>query len=545
MNQDLRFVELFAGCGGMSLGLKAAGFKLAFANELSPMAAETYAYNLLPNGMDDTFWLKSKFSRTDIRKRLMENPTDYTLNSHGDFRSPMELPASNPFMLVGDISIFLDMLRGSVAENFRKHIGPIDLLSGGPPCQSFSFAGKREIDNKRNSLFLQFAKMASVLQPKAIIFENVSGIIHPFTNGDGSQKHTWFEVVKEFIRNGYVPVCFHINTKELGIPQHRTRFIMVALKEDLVTTINSHKSPYFKKFARLFNGAWQFYNEFEDAIEKCKIPYNEKKASCLLFDGTSGSWSSMFNPFFNSTLSGNYGSVMSAIDSVKNLECRYKAGVGKYGKFLRKHFAEVQLNNEQDMLQNHENRTHSDLVKARFMLLQAVSELEEKVRHSYFSTTRKDDLRERDIPAPVITALMKHALGFLDENDNIYKWGPNRIIATRKEIKRLIIRLRSRKQAQRALVPSMPAPAQLSIPDDLCHYDQNNPRTLTVREMARIQTFPDWFVFKGKPTTGGRKRSFEVPQYTQVGNAVPPLLAKVIGINLKNLLLRLNEVGSP
>jgi len=66
----------------------------------------------------------------------------------------------------------------------------------------------------------------------------------------------------------------------------------------------------------------------------------------------------------------------------------------------------------------------------------------------------------------------------------------------------------------------------VTLPDDFIHPTQN--RILTVREMARIQSFDDSFEFLGKRTTGGPRRKVEVPQYTQVGNAVPPLLAKAI-----------------
>ena len=97
----------------------------------------------------------------------------------------------------------------------------------------------------------------------------------------------------------------------------------------------------------------------------------------------------------------------------------------------------------------------------------------------------------------------------------------------------------TKKQTQRALNENLPAPAALSIPDDACHYDVNHLRTLTVREMARIQSFPDNFVFRSKVTTGGHMRKFEVPQYTQVGNAVPPLLGRALGMAIADLLNRL------
>jgi DNA (cytosine-5)-methyltransferase 1 len=81
---------------------------------------------------------------------------------------------------------------------------------------------------------------------------------------------------------------------------------------------------------------------------------------------------------------------------------------------------------------------------------------------------------------------------------------------------------------------SAPAPTITTLPDDILHYSE--PRILTVRESARLQSFPDWFAFKGKFTTGGDRRTQECPRYTQVGNAVPPLLAKAIGTAISQLL---------
>jgi DNA (cytosine-5)-methyltransferase 1 len=91
-----------------------------------------------------------------------------------------------------------------------------------------------------------------------------------------------------------------------------------------------------------------------------------------------------------------------------------------------------------------------------------------------------------------------------------------------------------RKRALRVLDPDRPAPTITSLPDDLLHYRE--PRALTVRENARLQSFPDWFCFKGKYTTGGHLRRKEVPRFTQVANAVPPLVARAIGEMLLELL---------
>jgi len=78
------------------------------------------------------------------------------------------------------------------------------------------------------------------------------------------------------------------------------------------------------------------------------------------------------------------------------------------------------------------------------------------------------------------------------------------------------------------------SPTLTTLPDDYVHYSE--PRILTIREYARIQSFPDWFEFKGKYTTGGNRRKLEVPRYTQVGNAIPPLFGEQSGLVLKQLI---------
>ena len=94
-------------------------------------------------------------------------------------------------------------------------------------------------------------------------------------------------------------------------------------------------------------------------------------------------------------------------------------------------------------------------------------------------------------------------------------------------------RLGIKKQALTPLHPELPASTITTLPDDIIHYSE--PRILTVRENARLQTFPDWFKFTGNYTTGGKERRSSCPRYTQVGNAVPPLFAEAIGRVLKDL----------
>ena len=94
--------------------------------------------------------------------------------------------------------------------------------------------------------------------------------------------------------------------------------------------------------------------------------------------------------------------------------------------------------------------------------------------------------------------------------------------------------LSSNKRNYNVLKPEQQSPTVMTIPDDYIHY--NSPRALTVREMARLQSFDDSFVFQGKRSTGGNNRKTEVPQFTLVGNAVPPLLARAVASEiLKNI----------
>ena len=102
----------------------------------------------------------------------------------------------------------------------------------------------------------------------------------------------------------------------------------------------------------------------------------------------------------------------------------------------------------------------------------------------------------------------------------------------KKELKK--IGLDSEKRNYNVLKPDSQSPTVMTIADDYIHF--SNPRALTVREMARLQSFDDSFVFQGKRSTGGNKRKFEVPQFTLVGNAIPPLMARAVALEiLKNI----------
>ena len=181
----LNHIELFAGCGGLSLGLEKAGFNLAFANELSPMAAETFAYNLLGEDLEqlasqelapkNTFWLSSAFD--ELKPRLRENPSRYPTLGDGYFTLPADPAQLEGKLVVANIIQLNEFLiknpayLSAIKSNFGK--GEIDLISGGPPCQSFSLAGLREKNSDKNSLPFEFANFVELVQPKIVVLENV------------------------------------------------------------------------------------------------------------------------------------------------------------------------------------------------------------------------------------------------------------------------------------------------------------------------------------------------------------------------------------
>jgi len=174
---------------------------------------------------------------------------------------------------------------------------------------------------------------------------------------------------------------------------------------------------------------------------------------------------------------------------------------------------------------NHNKRAHSDRVELRFRLYQALW----KQGVSAELLTHGFQARAEEGPAGDLGQSIEKLVRFpLVAPDGVV------LAANASQAAEIFRQLATKKHSQRALSWEKPSPTVLSIPDDFVH--PTEPRTMTVRELARFQSFPDAFEFRGKETTGGLKRRTEVPQYTQVGNAVPPRLALAVGSRLKEIL---------
>ena len=525
----MQFIELFAGCGGLSLGLKSVGFNLTMANELSPMAAESYAFNFLNENLNEfadaskvpqkTLWLSSSYPINQLANRLRENPFQFPNFEAGysDVKSSgTNLDGS---LVVGSIIALNKWLAdhpralNRIRTSFGR--GTVDLVSGGPPCQSFSMAGLRQKDNDKNSLPWEFAKFVESIQPKFVLLENVTGILRPFKSIDGSKFYAWFELAKAFSQIGYVPLCLHINAKYAGVPQNRPRFVLIGVRSDILQVL---KTSFNTSETVLFSQPEKFYEmaRYGQDIPITSLLYRDiaNPVDRLLLA------TSFLKPLASTE---DFISVKSAIDDLKSGK---KAG-SKYASKLEKLFSEIVANRT---LENHGLRANNDLVKRRFRLYQILETHSSEVKKAVLGVLKGAEI---DISREAWESL-KDELFFL-ANGEFGKFN------SKSHFLKFLHLHSTKKQTQRALNENLPAPAALSIPDDACHYDLNHLRTLTVREMARIQSFPDAFVFRSKVTTGGQMRRFEVPQYTQVGNAVPPLLGHALGLSIGDLIKRLSN----
>lgn len=534
MKGQLKHIELFAGCGGMSLGLGASGFDLYMANELSPMAGETFAFNLFGENLfqlseekkksENVLWIRSMFPDENLKDRLRENPFDFSKSKHTDINSKTGFANK---LVIGNIDHFLNYLahNKSVCHRLRKQ--NIDLLSGGPPCQGFSLAGKRVKEDYKNLLPLSFAKFAGIVQPKVVLLENVKGITSPFETDDGVKHYAWLEVAKAFSLKGFVPVCMLLNSKYFGVPQNRPRFILFAFRKDVFEKLKSQKNNSDLTNQILYNSLL-FYNKVHskrkrlDEIKLTDISLYDIESDPVFFDGK-------ILPKLR-TKEAEFLNAVDAIGDITSTKKKYKLEKikNKYALHLAKLF-KSKFETRFEELQNHEHRKHNFKVKARFRLYQALNNLNGMRQDAMQVISGKCE--KEDVLQKVYKAFKEEAL--LISSDEIEIFDRPKSL---NYFKNYLKQIQSKKHSQRAIRNNEPAPAQMTIPDDFCHYSANELRTLTVREMARFQSFPDWFVFRSKITTGGQQRSFEVPQYTQVGNAVPPLLAYELGKTICKLL---------
>ena len=176
-------ISLFAGCGGSSLGYSMAGYRELLAVEWDDHAVETF---------------KANFPDVPVY--------------HGDIA---KLSVEEVFRITG------------------LKPGELDVLDGSSPCQGFSTAGKRKMEDGRNQLFREYIRLLRGLQPKVLVMENVSGMVK------GKMKLIFAEILQELKASGYHVSARLMNAMYYGVPQSRQRMIFVGVKEDLWRSIQS------------------------------------------------------------------------------------------------------------------------------------------------------------------------------------------------------------------------------------------------------------------------------------------------------------------
>lgn len=384
----MKSIDLFAGAGGLSCGLGLAGFNPILANELVEAHANTYQKN------------------------------------HQDTQ-----------VVIGDVR---KVCEANLKRKLGLKKGELDLLAGGPPCQGFSVnAPIRDLDDERNHLFKDYLRVAAELLPKAILIENVPGIV---SLGKGTVVQ---QIYKELELLGYSVGHRILYAGHYGVPQTRFRTIIIAIKGNVDVTF---PEPEYNSTA---------VANFAGARELCiSVPplfAQELSPQTTVHDALSD---------------------LPAIDSgSKNEPMKYlKKADGNYQKVLRK---------GSKLVYNH---SCNGLGKVNLERLKYIPQ----------------GGNWTDIPHDMLPKGMQRAR----RSDHTKRYG----------------RLHPDGLCSTILTKCDPHWGAFIHPEQ--------DRVLSVREAARIQSFPDTYHFYGSLQQ----------QYEQVGNAVPPFLAKKIGETIAGLI---------
>ena len=407
--------------------------------------------------------------------------------------------------LDGDIrhALTKDVIENTLLPRIKER-GGLDLLCGGPPCQGFSGIGHRRThklekrDIPTNHLFGEMIRAINELQPSVFLFENVEGILTGRWTSEGETGEIFQDVLESFSKiRGYVCQPTLLHAYGFGVPQNRPRVMIMGVKRRLLSNTRftpvkfDPKSISQSYSSQLRNNGGLFPTWDEDSIDCPDLIDVLSDIDVYDWDPVSRNYTKEATSKFQRFLRGQNpmtgvqqgAYVLRKLYDLKHTSGDY-SGVQMAARSVTAKFTEGSQE-----LNDHQFSNHSEKVMKRFQYM-----LDNKV-------TRKDQLPPE---------------------------------------------MQTRKFNQKPLParwPTKPTMTVTSLPDDYVHYSE--PRTFSVREWARLQTFPDNHKFCGKRTTGGERRAGnpsegnwdrEVPQYTQIGNAVPPLMAEAIGKRILEII---------
>lgn len=537
----------------------------------------------------------------------------------------------------------------------------IDVVCGGPPCQSFSLAGKRKKFDKKDDLFSHYLEVIKVLQPKYFVMENVKGIL---TKEKGKIKELILKEINSIVDTKEIPVLISF-IKKIQNKSNSFLFDTIIKRVELEKLLEKEKETGKAEFINFVENRFRKLtpkiadyktSKTDENINTIRHGFNllarNKEWSKLKRDIIkekdfcnidSDAFVSSFTEFLTEISSENVISKIEQsfnslrIDKEYRKDCQdiitalkiYASSFDESIEIIQSHCTKSQNEELNTILksirlykiekpfvanasnygvpQNRERvlfigcrkdqKFISDIPPTvtedeKVTIFEALYDLDfignnqEAHRYElidiskqYNGTAKKMQslIRKRDIDGKpkvkggksysewskngrLIDRFKPQTKPFYVKNSEGLKNGEkyfdllnNHKTSNQSEtvVKRLDVILKngsykeakceldecglsSNKRNYNVLKPDEQSPTVMTIPDDYIHY--NKPRALTVREMARLQSFDDSFVFQGKRSTGGNNRKTEVPQYTLVGNAVPPLMARAVASEiLKNI----------
>lgn len=546
-----------------------------------------------------------------------------------------------------------DIMSETFLSDLKKKVGKknIDVVTGGPSCQSFSLSGRRRKYDKRDNLFEHYLKVIEEFKPKYFVMENVKGIL---TKDKGRFKDEIMSLIRSIMDAKQVPAMMGYLEKMLA--RTATPFekacllakVRIEIEDDsktdaLVEEFFSHVEEQFKILTRNIDYR---ISKSDANISTIRHGLNllkhfrerQKIQSAIIQEKTS---SNIDNDAFVHGMNDFIGAmeddsiiekIFLALDNVKEFKKQeddvklFKAMIELYAMTLDESFAVLagyaQKDESLDEFKNILDKVRLYRVDRPIVVLSSNYGVPQNRERVLFIGCRNDQKLITDIPATVAKdekVTVYEAISDLDfigngetqteyakvkknkeldglvrpraltgaletdeEKHTFYEWSRmgrlghrftfecnpfyvrtlddlgNNLAKVEHELfnhqtsfqsddvkRRLEIiakhgdyddackaelkkeNLDSNKRNYTVLDPKGQSPTVVTMPDDFIHYSQY--RAMTVREMARLQSFDDTFVFQGKRQTGGDKRKSEIPQYTLVGNAVPPLMARAIG----------------
>lgn len=514
--KSYKVIDLFAGPGGLAEGFSSVlknedrRFSIKLSIEKDDSAHKTLLLRSFCRQFRKTelpLEYYKAISINDIDKR--EKRIDELFNQFPEQAQKAKSEALK-FELGKDSNEVLDSKINGIVNGSKNWV-----LIGGPPCQAYSMAGRSRVggisnEDHRVYLYKEYLRVIAKHLPAVFVMENVKGLLSAKVEGqsvfkmmlddlsapykviDNSKKTHYkiYSLVKDKIKS---PKDFVINSEEFGIPQKRHRVILLGVREDINRVpkrlkkfpSNVNIEDVIKDLPSIRSGLNRTFERYA-LSDKNKIIRKYRKVI-----DTDSEW----NKIMNSNIAELIKLNGFTQDDKFLIESPAHSTGGEY----------IDIKKRTPNLSIHNNWYVDNKLKG-VLNHQSRSHLTQDLKRYLFSTIYTEKYQK----FPRMTDFKKHGVELLPDHFSAESGN-----------------FTDRFRVQQKGIPATTITSHISKDGHyFIHYDKNQVRSLTVREAARIQTFPDNYLFRGSRTM----------QYHQVGNAVPPFLAYQIGRIVLNLL---------